>query len=74
MYLAVYYIWFIFQENYGFSFLEVRDNGRGIKEEDVQYVAKPHFTSKIQTFADLGLYFSILLRVTKIEFWTYKVG
>ncbi|XP_050718978.1 PMS1 protein homolog 1-like isoform X2 [Eriocheir sinensis] len=40
-------------ENYGFSFLEVRDNGRGIKEEDVQYVAKPHFTSKIQTFADL---------------------
>ncbi|XP_037791245.1 PMS1 protein homolog 1-like [Penaeus monodon] len=40
-------------ENYGFVRLEVRDNGKGISEEDIKVVAKPHFTSKISSFADL---------------------
>lgn len=41
-------------ENYGFVRLEVRDNGKGISEEDIKFVAKPHFTSKISSFADLS--------------------
>ncbi|XP_047472033.1 PMS1 protein homolog 1-like [Penaeus chinensis] len=41
-------------ENYGFVRLEVRDNGKGISEEDIKVVAKPHFTSKISSFADLS--------------------
>lgn len=45
----------MFQDNYGFTRLEVRDNGRGICDEDVKYIAKPHYTSKITTFTDLGM-------------------
>ncbi|CAL4086508.1 unnamed protein product [Meganyctiphanes norvegica] len=40
-------------ENYGFNRLEVRDNGTGIKPEDIDVVAKPHYTSKITKFTDL---------------------
>lgn len=41
-------------EKYGFGLVEVRDNGSGIEEEDVKFIAKPHFTSKIESFADLA--------------------
>ncbi|KAK4323866.1 hypothetical protein Pmani_005503 [Petrolisthes manimaculis] len=41
-------------ENHGFSLLEVRDNGVGIKNEDVKFIAKPHYTSKISSFSDLA--------------------
>ncbi|XP_045606865.1 PMS1 protein homolog 1 isoform X2 [Procambarus clarkii] len=41
-------------EDCGFSRLEVRDNGIGINEEDMEFVAKPHFTSKISSFSDLA--------------------
>ncbi|KAB7505630.1 PMS1-like protein 1, partial [Armadillidium nasatum] len=41
-------------ENYGFDRLEVKDNGCGIGEDDVGYIAKPHFTSKIESFEDLN--------------------
>ena len=45
---------FILQEKYGFDVVEVRDNGSGIEEKDMKFIAKPHFTSKIESFADLG--------------------
>lgn len=41
-------------ESYGFSRLEVRDNGSGICEEDMKFIAKPHYTSKISSFSDLA--------------------
>ncbi|KAL7648803.1 UNVERIFIED_CONTAM: hypothetical protein RMT77_000710 [Armadillidium vulgare] len=41
-------------ENFGFDRLEVKDNGCGIGEDDVSYIAKPHFTSKIEAFEDLN--------------------
>ncbi|KAK3885699.1 hypothetical protein Pcinc_010087 [Petrolisthes cinctipes] len=41
-------------ENHGFSLLEVRDNGVGIKNEDIKFIAKPHYTSKISSFSDLA--------------------
>ncbi|XP_045132062.1 PMS1 protein homolog 1-like isoform X2 [Portunus trituberculatus] len=41
-------------EKYGFGVVEVRDNGSGIEENDVKFIAKPHFTSKIESFADLA--------------------
>lgn len=31
----------------------MKDNGSGVKREDVMYMALPHFTSKISTFHDL---------------------
>ncbi|XP_064088843.1 PMS1 protein homolog 1-like [Macrobrachium nipponense] len=41
-------------EKFGFIRLEVRDNGSGINENDVECLAKPHYTSKISSFADLS--------------------
>jgi DNA mismatch repair ATPase MutL len=41
------------KENYGFDKVEVRDSGVGIKVEDIQYVAKHHYTSKLQCIEDL---------------------
>nr|XP_053636644.1 mismatch repair endonuclease pms1-like [Cherax quadricarinatus] len=41
-------------ENHGFSRLEVRDNGTGVHEDDVKFIAKPHYTSKISSFSDLA--------------------
>ena len=41
------------QENYGIDRIEVRDNGSGIQREDTQYMAKPHYTSKIAQTDDL---------------------
>ncbi|KAK7026884.1 ATP-binding mismatch repair protein [Halocaridina rubra] len=41
-------------EKYGFLRLEVRDNGIGICDKDVEFIAKPHFTSKIASFSDLS--------------------
>ncbi|KAG0728559.1 PMS1 1 [Chionoecetes opilio] len=41
-------------ENHGFTLVEVRDNGSGIGDDDVEFIAKPHFTSKISAFADLA--------------------
>lgn len=41
-------------EKFGFLRLEVRDNGSGINENDVECLAKPHYTSKISSFADLS--------------------
>ncbi|KAG7171533.1 PMS1 protein 1-like [Homarus americanus] len=41
-------------EDHGFSRLEVRDNGSGIDTGDVEFIAKPHYTSKITSFSDLA--------------------
>ncbi|NWW70661.1 PMS1 protein, partial [Climacteris rufus] len=40
-------------ENYGFSKIEVRDNGSGIKVDDVPVMAIKHYTSKISSSEDL---------------------
>ncbi|NXP48674.1 PMS1 protein, partial [Heliornis fulica] len=40
-------------ENYGFSKIEVRDNGNGIKAADVPVMAVKHYTSKISCSEDL---------------------
>ncbi|NXT62646.1 PMS1 protein, partial [Chaetops frenatus] len=40
-------------ENYGFSKIEVRDNGSGIKVGDVPVMALKHYTSKISSSEDL---------------------
>ncbi|XP_063255978.1 PMS1 protein homolog 1 isoform X2 [Prinia subflava] len=40
-------------ENYGFSKIEVRDNGSGIKADDVSVMAVKHYTSKISSSEDL---------------------
>ncbi|NXA07668.1 PMS1 protein, partial [Sapayoa aenigma] len=40
-------------ENYGFNKIEVRDNGNGIKVEDVPVMAIKHYTSKISCSEDL---------------------
>lgn len=41
------------KENYGFDKVEVRDNGVGMKIDDMQYVAKHHYTSKLRSIEDL---------------------
>ncbi|KAM9287376.1 PMS1 protein homolog 1 isoform 2-T3 [Morus bassanus] len=40
-------------ENYGFNKIEVRDNGNGIKVDDVPVMAIKHYTSKISSSEDL---------------------
>ncbi|NWU64478.1 PMS1 protein, partial [Pterocles burchelli] len=40
-------------ENYGFNKIEVRDNGSGIKIDDVPVMAIKHYTSKISSSEDL---------------------
>ncbi|NXF00834.1 PMS1 protein, partial [Smithornis capensis] len=40
-------------ENHGFNKIEVRDNGSGIKVEDVPVMAIKHYTSKISSSEDL---------------------
>ncbi|XP_009070884.1 PREDICTED: PMS1 protein homolog 1 isoform X3 [Acanthisitta chloris] len=40
-------------ENYGFDKIEVRDNGSGIKVDDVPVMAVKHYTSKISSSEDL---------------------
>ncbi|XP_046584089.1 LOW QUALITY PROTEIN: PMS1 protein homolog 1-like [Haliotis rubra] len=40
-------------ENYGLDKIEIRDNGSGIKLQDVEFVAQRHYTSKISCHADL---------------------
>ncbi|NXK28548.1 PMS1 protein, partial [Arenaria interpres] len=40
-------------ENYGFNKIEVRDNGNGIKADDVPVMAIKHYTSKISSSEDL---------------------
>ncbi|XP_027533902.1 PMS1 protein homolog 1 isoform X2 [Neopelma chrysocephalum] len=40
-------------DDYGFSKIEVRDNGSGIKVEDVPVMAMKHYTSKISSSEDL---------------------
>ncbi|RMC18389.1 hypothetical protein DUI87_04275 [Hirundo rustica rustica] len=40
-------------ENYGFGKIEVRDNGSGIKVDDVPVMAIKHYTSKISSSEDL---------------------
>lgn len=42
------------QENFGLDKLEVRDNGSGIPKEDVAYIAKCHYTSKLKDITDLN--------------------
>ena len=44
----------IFQENSGLDRLEVRDNGSGISPVDAEFMAQPHFTSKITSTDDLS--------------------
>ena len=44
----------IFQENSGLDRLEVRDNGSGISPVDAEFMAQPHFTSKITSTEDLS--------------------
>lgn len=41
-------------ENEGFEKIEVKDNGRGIRREDVPYMCQCRYTSKIRDFGDLG--------------------
>ncbi|XP_076054996.1 PMS1 protein homolog 1-like isoform X2 [Oratosquilla oratoria] len=41
-------------DNYGFNRFEIRDNGPGIGPDDIQFVAKQHYTSKIKSFSDLA--------------------
>ena len=41
------------QENHGLDVIEVRDNGLGVKRDDVPFLASPHSTSKIASFSDL---------------------
>ena len=45
---------FFLKENFGIDKIEIRDNGNGIKPTDAIYVAKPHYTSKLQSFDDLA--------------------
>ncbi|XP_048245623.1 PMS1 protein homolog 1-like isoform X1 [Haliotis rufescens] len=40
-------------ENYGLDKIEIRDNGSGIKLQDVEFMAQRHYTSKISCHADL---------------------
>ena len=47
------YIVCLFEENFGLDLIEVRDDGAGIKQEDVPLAALPHFTSKISSLGDL---------------------
>lgn len=42
------------QENYGLDLIEVRDNGTGVRKEDVASMTRPHSTSKISSFQDLN--------------------
>ena len=44
---------FFIQENYGLDKIEIRDNGIGVKPTDINYVAKEHYTSKLQSIDDL---------------------
>uniref|UniRef100_A0A0A9Z016 DNA mismatch repair protein S5 domain-containing protein n=1 Tax=Lygus hesperus TaxID=30085 RepID=A0A0A9Z016_LYGHE len=43
----------IYLDEYGLDRIEVRDNGRGIPAEDVQYMCQRSYTSKISDFSDL---------------------
>lgn len=43
------------QENFGLEKLEVRDNGSGIPKEEVTYIAKCHYTSKLKDISDLDV-------------------
>lgn len=40
-------------ENHGLDKIEVKDNGVGVKREEVQYMCKKSYTSKINNFDDL---------------------
>ncbi|XP_014278531.1 PMS1 protein homolog 1 [Halyomorpha halys] len=40
-------------ENHGLDKIEVKDNGKGVKREEVQYMCKKSYTSKINNFDDL---------------------
>ncbi|GFS94711.1 PMS1 protein homolog 1 [Nephila pilipes] len=39
---------------YGLEKIQVKDNGKGICESDIHFVAKPHCTSKITSHSDLS--------------------
>ncbi|KAK3752397.1 hypothetical protein QZH41_008599 [Actinostola sp. cb2023] len=41
-------------EEYGFSRIEVRDNGCGVKPTDAAFMAQRHYTSKISSFQNLN--------------------
>ncbi|ESO96339.1 hypothetical protein LOTGIDRAFT_144031 [Lottia gigantea] len=40
-------------ENYGLDKIEIKDNGDGIKTDDIQFVGQRHYTSKISSHDDL---------------------
>ncbi len=42
------------QENFGRDLIEIRDNGLGISETNVPYLAQPHCTSKLSHFDHLA--------------------
>ena len=44
----------VLQENYGLDVIDVRDNGSGISRSDAINMARPHYTSKLGSFQDLG--------------------
>lgn len=48
-----FFFFFLFEENYGFNKIEVRDNGSGVKVTDVPVMAIKHYTSKISSSEDL---------------------
>jgi DNA mismatch repair protein PMS1 len=51
--MSLYCSCYFFQENFGLDVIEVKDNGSGVKEADVPFIALPHSTSKISSFHDL---------------------
>lgn len=44
----------LLKTNCGLGKIEVRDNGTGIKKDQVKFAAKPHFTSKLSSVDDLS--------------------
>lgn len=47
------HFFFEFQSNFGLAKIEVVDNGKGIPNGEEEFVAKPHYTSKIRCQKDL---------------------
>ena len=48
-----YFLFAFYQENFGLKKIEVVDNGHGIPNGEEEFIAKPHFTSKLKEHSDL---------------------
>lgn len=49
------------QEEQGTSFIEIKDNGKGIPHADAAFVGLQAYTSKITDFSDLGKFYFITI-------------